>query len=169
MLNGPGYHHQTGKNEMKTKKVRRVSLSAPSSLLHPPLPQIPSRIHITCHTAAVIPKVEGLGHMQFDLDLLCSAWLRRRRRRVCVGCIPPRVFSICAAALALLRASGNDIGGNVVDFGVPLATSPATPLRSARPSGDGGERYCCCLLVSGSGIARHDGDLLLVPPSYLSL
>ena len=54
-----------------------------------------------------------------------------------------------AAALALFRASENDIGenddGDVIIFGVPFAMSPGSPPRSVRSSsGDAGGRCCCC-------------------------
>ena len=53
------------------------------------------------------------------------------------------------AALALFRASENDIGedddGDIIVFGVPFATSPASPPSSARSSGgDAGGRCCYC-------------------------
>jgi len=79
-------------------------------------------------------------------------------------------FSALVTAFALLGASENDIGedddGDVIVFGVPFATSPASPPRSARSSGgDAGGRCCCCYFESGSGIARHVGDLLQLPLS----
>jgi len=37
---------------------------------------------------------------------------------------------------------------------------PLSPPCSARSSGDGGERCCRCLLESGSGVGRDDGDPL---------
>jgi len=80
------------------------------------------------------------------------------------GVSPSHAFS----ALALLRASENSIGGDVVGFGVSSATTPASPPRGTRSSGDGGDRYCCCHLVPGSGVAHHDGDPLLLPPSSSS-
>jgi len=78
------------------------------------------------------------------------------------GASPSRASSV--SALALLRVSENDIGedddADVVVFGVPFATSPTSLPHSARSSGDGGERYCCCLLESGSGVAHDNGDPL---------
>ena len=88
------------------------------------------------------------------------------------GEYPSRTFSADIAALALLRESGEDVGEddnpNIVVFGAPLATSPATLPHSAQPSGDEGERNCCCLLGSGSSIGRNDGDPLWLPKSSSS-
>jgi hypothetical protein len=61
------------------------------------------------------------------------------------------------------RHQKNEIGSGVVDFGVPFTTNPASPPRGARSFGDGGDRYCYCLLVSGSSVACHDCDPLLHP------
>jgi len=82
--------------------------------------------------------------------------------------------------LALLRASINDIregdDGNIIVFGAPFATSPASPPRSARSSsGDAGGRCCCYHFEAGSGVVRHFGPSSSSPSelsaswSFLSL
>ena len=104
------------------------------------------------------------------LIFLRIAWPGRYRRGLCTGCrIPfPGLFGlVSAAALALLRASENDIGEDDDDADIlaPFVTSPASPPPSARSSADGGERRCCCLLGSGSGVTRNDGDPPRLPLS----
>ena len=64
-------------------------------------------------------------------------------------CRDPQSRKSCSAALALFRASENDIGeddnGDVIALGVPFGTSPASPPHSAQSSGgDAGGRCCCC-------------------------
>jgi len=123
-----------------------------------------TRALLTNPTAAVIhkPGVRGATSSSSTSSTLCG-W--GAVVVVCArGVSPSHAFS----ALALLRASENSIGGDVVGFGVPSATTPASPPRGTRSSGDGGDRYCCCHLVPDSGVARHDDDPLLLPPSSSS-
>ena len=72
-----------------------------------------------------------------------------------------------AAALALLRASENDIGegddGDVIIFGVPFATSPG-PIARNHPAAMQVETVA----LSGSCVARHVGDSLRPPSSGTS-
>jgi len=50
-----------------------------------------------------------------------------------------------------------------LSLGFPLPRVPPTrPIARDYPIG-GGERCRCCLVESGSGIARHDGDPLRLP------
>jgi len=84
------------------------------------------------------------------------------------GLSPFHVFTVLAVVLGLLGAQKMTSEAEVVGFGVPSATSPASPPRGLRSSGDGGDRYCCSLLVPGSGVGRRDGGPLLLPPSSSS-
>ena len=87
------------------------------------------------------------------------------------GLPPSHAFSVSAAPLALLRASENDTaeddnGDDIVVFGALFATSSAIaaiPPWGARPTADGGERCCCSLLKSGSGVPRNKGDPPMAP------
>src|SRR6266851_8215407 len=99
--------------------------------------------------------VIALGHGMLRLARLDA---------VTYACCPPssRTFSAKAVAasatLAFLIASENDIGDDgssgsgsgVVIVGLvnPVATSPASPRRGTRRSGDDGDSWCCPCLAS---------------------
>jgi hypothetical protein len=171
----------------------RMSSSASSSHLHPP-PKVPEHTdnieridstrnrRITGSTITVIheAEVERLRYTQLRLFLLLVflTLLRiarlRRRRGLRSECIPSRAFSVMAEALALLRASETDIGekdddGDVVLFGVPLATSPAGPPCSAQSSADRGKRcWYCQSLVSASRVTKATCSCSLLSSSSSS-
>ena len=101
-------------------------------------------------------------------------WLGHRRR-LCTGCIPfPRLF-VRGSSLGLVESIRKLYWGGRWwrrrRLWSPLYPSSASPPRSVRSSCDGGERSCCCLFESGSGVAPHDGDTfqLSLSPSSLAL
>src|SRR6266851_9457129 len=47
---------------------------------------------------------------------------------------------------------------SLLAFVAPAATSPASPHRGTRSSGDDGDSCCCCLFLSVLGVAPHDVD-----------
>jgi len=161
--NGKCRYDRSGWGESKAKGivVRTISSAAPAATSSRADRQYPHSPH-SPPTAVIREVAEGSEHTQFDVFLLFLRILlrfaplrRRRRRRVCADCIPLwHVFGL-GASLGFVEGSENDIRGDVVDFGVSSATSPASPARGARLSWDGGDRYCCCLclLVSSSGVA----------------
>jgi len=126
--------------------TRRMSLSAPSSQLHLS-PQIPEHTdteqidstfprRLTSGSIAVIPKVERPGRRSSTASTSSSSisrgWDAAAESSV-HGVHPLRApFLVLEAALALLRASENDIGedddGHVVVFGVPLPQVPPARL-----------------------------------------
>jgi hypothetical protein len=154
---------------------RRMSSSAPSSQLNLP-PLVPEPEHtaleridsippqcLTSGNIAVILKVERPGSISSfaSLPAFACGW----------GASPSPAFLVSLAALILLGTPtdfGEEDDGDVVMFGVHVATSSASPLRSVRSSGDVGERCCYCLFGPGSGITPHDGDTFRLPLSSSS-
>jgi len=122
-----------------------------------------------------MPQVERLKHTQLYFFLLLVlvvhfAWLGRRHC-LCGGHIP-----LSGLLLGLLSRVGfiegirNDTGGIIVFVAVevPFAMSPTNPLQGVRPSGDGSNKCCFCLLVSDSGVACHNGGPRLLLQSSSS-
>ena len=139
--------------------------SAPSSQLHS-LPLIPEHTHNierindtrTCRHgpqtrmtrvhAAVVPCPHHLRHLPpFCVSATPKSFVRRRP----LAPLP---------ALALSRASGNDIRdlAAFVVSEVPPARREVCDHHDT--SGNGGERCCSGFLGSGSGVAHHDGGPL---------